>query len=58
MGRDVLPHGVWFSTYELAKQELGRREGVVEDGNVRMSISAQVPSLEGTKFETYQEVIL
>lgn len=44
MGRDVLPHGVWFATYEWCKQEFSRREGVKTSDNGALSVGAQLAS--------------
>lgn len=44
MGRDVLPHGVWFATYEWCKQEFSRREGVKATDNGALSVGAQLAS--------------
>eukprot|EP00903_Cladosiphon_okamuranus_P014032 g13049.t1 len=44
MGRDVLPHGVWFATYEWCKQEFSRREGVKASDNGALSVGAQLAS--------------
>ncbi|CAN0472852.1 unnamed protein product, partial [Ectocarpus sp. 8 AP-2014] len=44
MGRDVLPHGVWFASYEWCKQEFSAREGVKACDNGALSVSAQLAS--------------
>lgn len=44
MGRDVLPHGVWFATYEWCKQEFSLREGVKASDNGTLSVGAQLAS--------------
>lgn len=44
MGRDVLPHGVWFATYEWCKQEFSLREGVKASDNGALSVGAQLAS--------------
>lgn len=44
MGRDVLPHGVWFATYEWCKQEFSLREGVKPSDNGALSVGAQLAS--------------
>lgn len=42
LGRDVLPHGVWFATYEWCKQDFSRREGVRASDNGALSVGAQL----------------
>lgn len=44
MGRDVLPHGVWFATYEWCKQGFSRREGVKTLDNGTLNVGAQLAS--------------
>ncbi|CAM9509363.1 unnamed protein product [Ectocarpus sp. 12 AP-2014] len=44
MGRDVLPHGVWFASYEWCKQEFSAREGVKACDNGALSVGAQLAS--------------
>lgn len=44
MGRDVLPHGVWFAAYEKCKQEFSRKEGVRASDNCALSIGSQLAS--------------
>ncbi|CBJ32651.1 carnitine/acylcarnitine translocase [Ectocarpus siliculosus] len=44
MGRDVLPHGVWFASYEWCKQEFSAREGVKACDNGALSVAAQLAS--------------
>lgn len=44
MGRDVLPHGVWFAAYEWCKQEFSAREGVKASDNGALSVGAQLAS--------------
>ncbi|CAM9360318.1 unnamed protein product [Discosporangium mesarthrocarpum] len=42
MGRDVLPHGVWFTVYEGTKRELSRVEGVSSSVNGQLSVHSQL----------------
>lgn len=44
MGRDVVPHGVWFVTYEGCKREFSRREGVRASDNAALSVGSQLAS--------------
>lgn len=44
MGRDVLPHGVWFATYDGCKQGFSKREGVCASDNGALSVGSQLAS--------------
>ncbi|CAM9844120.1 unnamed protein product, partial [Choristocarpus tenellus] len=42
LGRDVLPHGVWFASYEGVKQKLSRIEEVSSAENGQLSVHSQL----------------
>lgn len=42
LGRDVFPHGVWFTSYEWCKRKLSEWEGVCASDNGALSVSSQL----------------